>query len=116
MATKTEIRNKALRMLGVLGAGRSASGPQAADIDAAYDEVYASLEELNLVEWASDADIPSQFVEPVVALVASSRVTEYNISEARSNRIMNKAASAEAAIRRLVANDHITTTTKFVDY
>lgn len=116
MATLAQVRNKALRMLGVLGAGREASGPQDADMSAAYDEVYAELEELNLVEWANDQDVPARFVDSVVALVASRRVDEYGVSGERYQRIMGKAGSSEARIRRLLADDYVHNVTQFVDY
>lgn len=116
MATKSQIRAKALRLLGVVGVGVTPTGPQDSDMSDAYSEVYAELEELGLVEWAEADDIPSRFVDTVVNLVASKRVDEYGISNERYQRIMSKAAGAEANLRRLIADSYIHSTTSFADY
>lgn len=116
MATKQQVRVKALRLLGIIGVGVTPSGPQDADMSDAYSEVYAELEELDLLEWAEDDDIPTRFVDVIVNLVASKRVDEYGVSNDRYQRIMSKAANAERKIRRLIADDYVHSTTQFTDY
>lgn len=116
MATKSQIRAKALRLLGVVGVGVTPSGPQDSDMSDAYSEVYSELAELDLVEWAESDDIPARFVDTIVNLVASKRVDEYGVSNDRYQRIMNKTANAEAKIRRLISDSYIHNTTSFTDY
>lgn len=114
MATKTDIRNKALKRLGVIGATQSATAEQAADLEAAYDEVYAELEAQDLAVW-DDATIPDEFVAPVVALVALARADEYGISNERYQRI---AADAATAHKRIIAayQGEYTSAHKVTDY
>lgn len=99
MATKTDIRNKALKRLGILGATQTATAEQAVDLEAAYDEVYAELEANDLAVW-DDETIPNEFVAPVVALVAQARLDEYSVSTERYQRIV---ADASRAIPRIIS-------------
>ncbi len=85
--TKAEIRNKALKKLGVFGTGQVAGSGKAADLDQAYSEVYAQLSARDLVAWDLDEEIPDQFVHAVVALVADARKDEYRIPNDLYQRI-----------------------------
>lgn len=87
MATAAEIRNKALKKLGILATGQTAQAEVANDLDDAYTETYAMLNALTLTTWDSDEDVPDEFVKPVVALVADSRKDEYSIPNDRYQRI-----------------------------
>ena len=116
MATKQEIRNKALRKLGRYRNNASPSASISADIDDAYLEVYERLENEGLVTWASDADIPTEYVGPIVALVASERATEYATSNDRYMRLVNDSQRAEVIIRRLTNDSYIPSVTPISDY
>jgi hypothetical protein len=87
MSTAAQIREKALRKLGVKATGQTTQAEIAADLDNAYTEVYAMLSSLGLTTWDSDEDIPDEFVAPVVSLVAFARVDEYSIPNDRFQRI-----------------------------
>jgi hypothetical protein len=87
VATATQLRNKALYKLGVFGTGQTASSQKQADLDASYTEVYAELSSRSLTTWDSDEDIPDEYVNPVVALMADSRKDEYSIPNDRYQRI-----------------------------
>lgn len=86
--TKAEIRNRALRKLGVLGKGETPDTATAEDMDAAYDEVYARVEFENLAAWAENASVPDRFVPAMVNLCALARVTEESISDTRLNKLL----------------------------
>lgn len=116
MATESQLKAKALKILGVLGVGVTPSGPKDADMQEAYNEVYAELDSINLVEWANGSDIPNKYVDTVANLMASKRVEVYPVSTERYQRIMSKAAQAENKLRRLMADSYVSDTTPFVDY
>jgi hypothetical protein len=71
--TSAELRNRALRKLGKLALGATATGAMADDMDDAYNEVYAKLDNLGLVTWASTEDIPDEYCHDVVSLMAYER-------------------------------------------
>lgn len=104
MATQADVRNKAAKRLGILGIGQVLQADIAEDIDEAYDEIFQELQTLGLTTWATDDDIPEQFVVPVVAMVAASRATEYGLSESQYVRIMSEAAIAMRTMYRLQAS------------
>lgn len=116
MATTSQIRDKVLKRLGVLAVGQSATAEQAADIDAAYLELYGRLSIKNLVEWWSADDVPAQFVGPVVAMVARERAVEYGLSTERYARIQAEAIEAERELRRVLTAPYVSDDTEFVDY
>ena len=102
MATTAEIRNRALKRLGVLSRSQTASAADNAEIDQAYKEVYAILDNKGLAIWGSNtADVPDRFVDPISALVAASRVEEFSVPVPKYQRIMGAASTAENRIREL---------------
>ncbi len=118
MATSGEIRDRALRRMGVLAAGDTARSSYASDLDTAYTEVYAQLETKDLVTWDSDEDIPNEFAHSVVALTAYARIDEYNVPTERYQRIVRDAIGipgdplspgAEKVIRGLQSGDVVET-------
>lgn len=113
MATAEEIRNKAAKKLGIFGTGQTIRSEIAEDVDNAYSEVYAQLDTLNLTTWDEDESVPSEFVKPVVDLVAYARVDEYSVSDSRYTRIRRDALgdkltgdpSARQVIKELQASN-----------
>ena len=83
----TELRNKALQELGVFGTGQTASSEKQADLDAAYTEVYADLSSRSLTTWDIDEEVPDQFVNPIVLLMADARKNVYRIPNDLFQRI-----------------------------
>jgi len=110
MATKAEVRNQALELLGVLRLGQSAQSQDATTIETAYDEIYADLKKDGLATWASTAEVPAELVPHVVHLVALSRANRYGISNDRYQRILLEAGEngwkSKREIRRLVTPDY----------
>lgn len=91
MATAEQIREKAIKKLGINGSSQTTSSSLQNDIDAAYAEVYAQLDTLGLATWDSDEEVPSEFVNPVKNLVAFQRVDEYSVPAERYSRIVRDA-------------------------
>lgn len=102
--SKTEIRNRALKRLGVTGWGETSQTAITDDMDDAYDEVYAQLEDAELVTWASTADVPDKMVMPVVDLCALARVMEHPVSDSRYQKlILSAGKDGELAIGKIRA-------------
>lgn len=102
--TKAQVRNRALIKLGVLAKGQTAESIDADDMDDAYDQVYARLEQKGMVTWSSTDDIPDEFVEDVTALMAFER--SENIPEARYIRIASDASRAFINISSLIQGEY----------
>lgn len=114
--TRAEIANRALRKLGVLPFGQSADSNRTDAALQAYDEVYAYLEELGIVDWGSTASVPNEYVFWVVAIVAYNLCDDIATPDNRYMRIKSDYAQAEAAIRRVYNNAYTRDETKVVDY
>ena len=87
MPTNIEIRERAVRKLGLRSMSQTTSSEIADDLDQAYLEVYAMLDKQTLTTWDLDEDIPDEFSHPVVSLVADSRKNEYPIPVDKYARI-----------------------------
>ena len=105
MATATQIREKALKKLGVKATGQTTQSEIQADVDSAYTEVYAMLNTLKLTTWDVDEDIPDEFVIPVVFLVADSRKDEYSIPNDRYQRVSVDGGRALPLIKDMLASN-----------
>lgn len=119
MATKSEVRNKAASMLGILRLNQSLQDQDATRIEEAYDEVYEDLKKEGIATWASTAEVPTAVVPHMVAYVAYNCLSTYNVPVDKYNRILNKAGlngdNAKREIRRLV-NPQYVSQENAVDY
>lgn len=91
MATKAEVRNKALRKIGVLEAGKTADTDDATDVDATYDEIYAYLAQDKAVTWDSDEEVPNNAVRPMVAILAAEIADDFQVPEPKYQRLQVEA-------------------------
>ena len=105
MATSTAIVEKAANRLGIVSEGQTLRAEYDSDLTNAYNEVWAELDEMDLLTWDSDEDIPDAFVWSVVTMVAHSRLDEYSISNDRYTRIMNDYSKAHMRLKELVGSD-----------
>jgi len=105
MSTAAQIRNKAAGELGLLATGQTLQSDISSDLDDAYAELYAELSAKELVTWDEDEDVPSEYVNDVVMLVAQSRANRYPIPTERYNRIILAASGATQNIRTLQASN-----------
>ena len=112
MASEAEIRNGALRMLGVIDIGDDAS-TDAPDDDTymtqKYSEVYAALKKEGMAYWASGGAIPDEYSPHVQALCAFFSTDDYSISSERLQRIQGKTRVAWREIRKLGTPQHEST-------
>lgn len=97
MATAEQIREKALKRLGVRGTGQTTQAEIQADVDQAYAEVYAELDAQKAVSWDIEDEVPDEFVQSVVALVAYARLDEYSVPTERYRRIVRDVEGTAAS-------------------
>jgi hypothetical protein len=113
MATAAEIREKALKKLGIKAIGNATQSEIQADLDEAYTEVYAMIDTLDLATWDIDDEVPDEFVQAVKDWVAYLRVDEYSIPNDRYQRIVRDAMGdgtpnfpgSEARIKKMQASN-----------
>jgi len=120
MAVRADMVNKALRRMGLLRADATTTAHRNTDMGAAFDEVYAELEEEMLVNFPSDGTIPNKLVQPIVALMAFARLDEYRLAPSKQRLILAEAGPngeiAKSKIRRLGTGPEVVPTTRFKDY
>ena len=126
MATATEIRNRALRKLGVLRAGKSPTTQEATDADAIYTALYAWLEIHDAVTWDDDESIPNEAEIAVTKLMCAELADEFGVDEARYQRLQFEAYGpggkhgpsdgAFADLLWLAQNKYVPTITEAVYY
>lgn len=105
MATVAQIVDKALDRLGVLGTGQTSQSEDVERLTAAYNEVYAALSAKNLTTWDIDEQVPDEYVNPVVSMVAFARVDDYSVPDAKYQRITIANSAAIPEIRELQADN-----------
>ena len=105
MASPAEIVNRAAKRLGKLGSGQTLASNLKADLDQSYTEVYARLAVRNLTTWDETEDVPDEYAEPVVNLVAEKRITDFSVPPARAIEIASFAANAIPEIKELQASN-----------
>lgn len=122
MATKAQVRNKALKKLKALEEGEAPTNEVIADVEAAYDELYAFLATKNAVTWDSDEDIPDEAVRPIVSILSAEMADDFlgDSQEGRYQRLQieaygpgGKEKGNSGALMTLIAlaqNDHVSTT------
>ena len=114
--TRAGIADRALRRCGVLPFGQSADANRTAAALQAYDEVYAYLKELEIVDWTSTGSVPDQYVFPVVALTALNLCDDISVPSERYQRIRLDDGQAEATIRRVYTPAYQRDNTKAEDF
>lgn len=88
MATSAEIRTRAAEKLGILGEGETLRSAHTTVLDQAYTEVYAQLRADDLVAWDSDENVPDEFSEAVVAMVAFARANHFRAPNDKYQRLL----------------------------
>lgn len=111
--TKSQLRDRALVMLGKLSLGQTPPAALADDMEDVYDQIYAKLEKRGLVTWSSTDSVPDEFVEDVTSLMAFER--SEGIPDTRYLRIKEAAAAALKTITHNI-DPHWKNPRKFTDY
>lgn len=100
MATVTEVLQKAAAKLG-FKQGEDLSASLNEDLQAAYDEAYEELEELDLVTWAQTGDVPNKVSDYMADLIAWKRGDVYATPEIMQN-VSARYVIAERNIKRML--------------
>ncbi len=106
MATPLEVKNSALRSLGVIRFRGAADPEHQAEISEAYDELYARLKDEELVSWSATGNIPAKWATTVIDLLAFSRANQFSVSNDRFARLAGAASVAERYKFVLNADDY----------
>lgn len=104
MATKTQIRNRALRRLRVIEAGGTPTTDEITDTELAFDEVYQFLVSKQAVIWDSDEDVPAEAAQHFTTVLCAFIADEYT-DEARYQRLQIEAfgrSGSEGALGELI--------------
>lgn len=113
MATKQEVKNRALEELGVKTIGQGAHNKDDTRIGTAYTEVYADLKKEGLAVWAEAGTIPDDVAPHLVNLMALNAINTYKVSPALfgrlthgTNSVMQGISISKREIRPLTVPDH----------
>jgi len=106
-ASKTAIGLLALQAMKVVDGDASPEANDTTIIEAAYDSVYATLNARHLVSWPISGNVPDEFINPVVALTAASRITLFTPPQDVVSIILSAAASAVEDISEMQALDYV---------
>lgn len=99
--TIEQIVRRAAAEMALCGNGQTPPSYIDADLTQAYAEVYSALDAKEMTTWDSDADVPDEYVNPIIALVCQSRINVYKVPEPRRSNILGAAANAEFDISEL---------------
>lgn len=106
MATKAEVKNETLYLLGLLAVGDTAAAADDTYMDTKWDVVFDDLKDEGLDGWPTAGPVPDKCVDHVAALMALSAMDTYSVDQVRYQRIVNKAQVAKIEIRRLLTPRH----------
>ena len=106
-ASKADIGLLALQSMKVVEGDATPETNDTTVIEAAYDSVYAMLNEKHLVSWPSSGNVPDELINPVTMLVAASRLTLFSPPLDVVQMIVTQAASAVEDITEMVVLDYV---------
>jgi len=73
----------------------------------AYDMVYAKLRSLHLAIWGGTGSVPDECVNPVIALVAESRLPFFKVPQDAQMHIKSMASTAIADLTEVQNKSHV---------
>lgn len=106
MATKAEVKDEAIVMLGVMELGGTIDSTDSTRMDQAYAEVFADLKKSGLDTWPVAGTIPDDIKPHLSALMATNALDTYHVPDSKFNRILLRAKVAGIEIPRLSVPDY----------
>ena len=110
MATVTQVLQKAAAKLG-FKQGEDLAPALNEDLQAAYDESYEELEELDLVTWAQTGTVPNKVSDYLADIIAWKRGDVYATPEIMQN-VSARYVIAERNIKRMLTPRYRSTSEK----
>jgi hypothetical protein len=104
--SKTAIGLLALQAMRVVEGDATPDSNDTAIIEAAYDQVYATLKTRHLVSWAPSGEVPDECVNPVVYLTAAQRLSLFTVPLDAQQYILSQAATAVGDLTEVLALDY----------
>jgi hypothetical protein len=112
--TSAELAQRVLQAMGLQAAGESAQPEDVQLVGTKYGSLYRQLLALSLVAWAESEDVPEEFAEQIVMMVAALCVNEYEIIDARRNVLLQGGllhltppSYAEKSLRKQLAVNYV---------
>lgn len=109
MATLFDVKQKALRRLGVLSTGQTMTGETEEQVTTAYNALYGELQVKNLIVWPKNGDVPDPFVEHVIDMLAFNLANEFGVSDARWQRLSLSYERAQRKLAELIYPPYVST-------
>lgn len=110
-ASKSDIGLLALQSMKVVDGDATPEANDTSVIETAYDGIWAILNTKHLVTWPISGNVPDELINPVVALVAQSRLTFFTPPVDVQATINAAAESAYMDITEAIALDYVPTQT-----
>lgn len=104
---KSQIGVLALQALKAVEGDATPDSSDVTLIEAAYDQVYASLRSRNLASWGSAGEVPDEAVNSVVALVAEARIGFFKPPQDAAADIRLKASTAFEDLVEVLQPDYV---------
>lgn len=105
--TKSEIGVLALQALRVVEGDATPDSNDTTVIEDAYDMVYQRLRTRHLVSWSSTGSVPDECVNPVVSLVAESRIGFFAPPPQAEQDVRIKASMAYDDLTEVLSMDYV---------
>ena len=109
MATKAQVRNKALKKVRALEEGESPTNEVIADVEGVMVELHAFLQDKNAVTWDSDENIPTAAVRPFVSIIAAETADDFGVDEMRDQRLQKEREISMKRLINLASPDYVYT-------
>ena len=110
MATKSQVRNKALKKIRVLEEGETPTNEVIADVESTYDDLHAYLGTENATTWDIDEEIPDEATRYVVTMLAFDIADDFGVDEIRYGRLKAERDLALAQLIELASSNYVSRT------
>jgi hypothetical protein len=104
--TKTEVKDRAARMIGFLDIGDTLAGDQDTRMDEAWDAVHAWLKNKGLDAFPTAGPVPDEMVPHIKALIAFDAMDDFHAPPSKKQDITVKQTIAQRDLPGLVLADH----------
>jgi hypothetical protein len=113
----SELRNRVLRKIKVLPNGQTADANDASLVDEAWQELYETLYQDNIINFEDYDDIPDEAVRPLVDIMAYEIVDEFRtLNPIEEQKFLGRYTKALRELRKQIAPESVTEPIKAVHF